>query len=160
MMERLKMPDSLAGPGVQANDAVREKIIAFAPGAVKIRGSRPGTDEYKSAFFIHARSAPVVCRPALSPALAFPGVVTQFTRTRNGMESPQFFPGPRIKGPRVAGGWASAFRTGKTNNYYIAPNCGGRCGSVIDAVQVGFHAGPKVQRAAVSERAIRLTGFR
>src|SRR5260370_13806498 len=98
--EGLEMPEALARAGIQADDTIGEKVIAFAAAAVKIRRSRTSPDEYQATLFINGTAAPIICRPSVLPGIPFPGLTPEFSGLRDCVEAPEFLSAPNIESTR------------------------------------------------------------
>src|SRR6185437_16126322 len=82
----LKMPDALAGFGVQRNKRVRKQIVAQAIRAIEIESSRTGWGENDSALDVEAHARPVVHAADILPGIFRPGIVAEFAGVRNGVK--------------------------------------------------------------------------
>src|SRR6266568_1748 len=117
--ERLEMPNPLAGECIQAQRAIRKEVIAFAVAPIEVGRGRAGAQENQAAFLVHARAAPVVGRSGAFPRVAFPGLMTEFVRARNGVESPQLLAGPHVKGAGIARRWPATFGAREPQDYNV-----------------------------------------
>ena len=96
MMDDLKMPDSFAGPCVQADDALAEKIVAEPMPAVEVmrRGFHRQIDIAQ--FRVGAHHRPDACVTSVFPRAVFPGFIAELARLRDRVKSPEQFAGSRI----------------------------------------------------------------
>src|SRR5439155_3754278 len=67
VMNRLEMPEALAGAGVQGEGAVGKKVVAFSISAPEIGGNRAGTAEEDAVFRVERKSTPRIGGAALFP---------------------------------------------------------------------------------------------
>ena len=88
-MDDLVVPDAAAGPRVEADDAVREQVVALAVAAIEVvrRGAHRQVDVAELQVGGHRR-------PDVGPAdpfgcAVFPGRVAELAGARHGMEGPQ-----------------------------------------------------------------------
>src|SRR5579864_6130074 len=103
VLHGLKMPDALAGRGLQSDQRVGEQIVAQTVGSVEIEGRRAGRHEDQAALFIHAHARPVVRRAAVFPGVLGPGFIPEFAGMRNGVKAPANFSGADVERADVAG---------------------------------------------------------
>ena len=101
-MTRLKVPDALAGIGVERQQRIGEQIVAEAVRAVEIGRRAAGGRVHDAALLVHRHARPVVRRPAVRPGVFRPGVVAEFARMRNGVEAPAELAGAHVVGAYVA----------------------------------------------------------
>ena len=91
VMQRLKVPDALARPGVESDRAVGEQVVAMPVAAVEVEGGRSESGEDQAALHVDAEPAPGIGRAAVLPGIAFPGLVSEFARigARSGTARPR-----------------------------------------------------------------------
>ena len=102
VVDALKMPEALAGFGVQGDEAVGKEIVADTICAVKIEGSGACGDVDDAAVGVDGHAGPVVGGAGVFPGVLGPGVVSKFAGLRNGAEGPAEFAGARVKSADVA----------------------------------------------------------
>ena len=102
VLDRLKMPDALAGVRIEREERVGEQVVAGTVGAVEIGRGGAGGDEDESTFYIDCHSRPVVGAARVGPGVLRPGVVAVLAGTRNGVERPAKPPGADVVGADVA----------------------------------------------------------
>ena len=87
-MDDLKVPEILAGTGVQSQQAVGVKVGSLAIGAVKVIGGRTDREIRDPSLLIDRYPAPGVGPANVLPRIFRPRVVTHVAGMRNGMKSP------------------------------------------------------------------------
>src|SRR5262249_16065473 len=90
----------------------------------------------------------------------FPRFVSEFARTRDGVETPELFAGANVERARIAWSWLAAFGTRKTKNDNVTANCGSGGLTVVDAVEIGVHAFPAIDCTRIAEAGIQEAGLR
>ena len=100
-MQRLKVPDALARPGVERDRAVREQVVAVPVAAVEVEGGRPESGEDQAAIHVDAEPAPGVRPAAVLPGIAFPRLVAELARTGHGPEPPDLLARADVERPDV-----------------------------------------------------------
>ena len=84
----LEVPDPLAGLGVDADDALREQVVAGAHAAVPVVRWGPGGQVDVAQLLVHRHRAPHVGVAAVAPRLVVPGVGAELLPLRDGVEDP------------------------------------------------------------------------
>jgi hypothetical protein len=103
VMNRLEIPFELARGCVHGDDGICEKVRARPVSAVVVRGRSADGHVDRVGLFVRGHvPAPDVCAGAAVPTIVEPGFVTDFTRTRDGVKSPEELAGDRVVGARVA----------------------------------------------------------
>src|SRR5580698_5915291 len=102
MMHKLEMPNSLAGFGVQCDQAVGKQIVSDAVSAIKVGSGRSGGYKDDPAFRVERHPRPVVGCPAISPRCLRPCLVAQLAGVRNGMKRPSQLPAVRVEGAYIS----------------------------------------------------------
>src|SRR5438445_12929371 len=82
------MPNSLSRLRVQGNQTIREEVIADSVRAVEIEYGRTGRNINDSPLRIKRHAGPIVGRASGCPCVFGPGIVTNFSRPRDGMTRP------------------------------------------------------------------------
>ena len=121
-MHLLKMPDSLAGSSVQGEGAVGEQVVSRAIRAIEIRGCRAGSAKKQSPFFVQSKTRPGIDAGSLFPGISLPCLVSNFSRTRNGVKSPDLFAGLAVEGANIAGRAGARFATEKPQDHPVFKN--------------------------------------
>ncbi|MCG3164009.1 MAG: hypothetical protein JMDDDDMK_05475 [Acidobacteria bacterium] len=125
VMRCLKMPDALAGSGVQADDAFSKQVIAKAVAAVPVVGRRAGRQVDVAQLFIQRHRRPDVGVAGVLPRLILPGLRAELACLRDGVEDPDGFARAGVECLHVA---ARRFLIGRpvgdrrADNYHIAIN--------------------------------------
>src|SRR2546422_3515495 len=100
----LVIPEKLACGGLQCHQGIPEKTLTLSVRAIKIVRGRPYGEEYHSTLVVDSHDRPHVGSRAVFPGITFPGVVSQFARSGDGVESPDRFSRPDIKGANISTG--------------------------------------------------------
>ena len=103
-MHELEMPEILAGVRIDRDDRRREQVVAGTIGADAIVVRRAERHVKNAARRIERRVAPHVDAGPVLGAPPAPGVVTEFTRARHGVERPHQLARRRVPRACVAGG--------------------------------------------------------
>ncbi len=99
VMNHLVVPDEPSAGGIERHQTIAKQILAFAVCAVEIVRGRADRKKYQTPFGIDAHHGPHICAGATLPSLAFPGFVSVFSGTRDGVEGPDKLPGADVKRP-------------------------------------------------------------
>ena len=99
----LKVPDALAGVGVESDEGIGEDVVAGAVCAVEVRGGRADGDEDDAAFGIEGDAGPGVRGAGVLPCIFGPGVVAELAGMGDGVELPADLSGANVKGADVSG---------------------------------------------------------
>ena len=160
-MDGLEVPATLAGGAVERHDAVAEQVGALAVAAVEVDRRRGERDEDHAALFIDAHRRPGVGAAALSPRVAFPGVVTVLAGTRHGVEAPDELAGTGVKSTDVATRpLRLAVADPSADDQHVAAGSHGRGDAVAQVgILVGQHALLEVDDAVDAEVGVELMRF-
>src|SRR5436309_4184553 len=94
------MPQPVARPGIQSDDAVREEVVSAMADANEIILGRSGGYEGDAALFVQRHAAPAIRGIALG---LVPGVVAKLARLRHRVECPAMLTGDDVEAPNVFG---------------------------------------------------------
>ena len=101
-MHTLEVPEALAGPNVQRDDAIAEQIVPRAePAEVVVRG-RVGRQIDDPPFRVGGHGCPRVDVAAPLPGVALPGLVAELTGPGDDVELPEVLPRARVVREDVA----------------------------------------------------------
>src|SRR5271168_2130857 len=102
-MGHLEVPDTLAPPGLHANEALSKETIARPVHPVVIVRRRSERQVHVAEFVVGAQHRPEVCGTSRLRGSVLPGVVTEVALVRDRVEGPKQFAGSDIKAAHVAG---------------------------------------------------------
>ena len=162
MPQRLKVPDALAGLGVERDRAVREKIIAVPVAAVEVKGGRPQPGEH------HARDSTSTLKPpqALTAPRPFhesPFHVScaEFPRPGHGPEPPDFLARANVERSDVSRrGDPGPFPARNADDDRIVPDGGGRGRPVVERSDFRVEPVTKIADSPCAEFRVELAGLR
>ena len=97
------MPDAAAGLALQAEQRLREQVVARPVPAVPVVGRRGGREIGVAQLLVGARDGPDVAGAGVLPRPVFPRVVPELARLGDGVEAPFQAPGDGVVAPDVAG---------------------------------------------------------
>ena len=103
MVDRLEMPEPLAGPDVERDDAVSEEIGAFPVPSIEVVLGASGRDVDDAALLVDRLLCPVVGAADGFPRVLGPGVVAELAGPRDGVKGPDQCSRADIERPNVAG---------------------------------------------------------
>ena len=103
VVNRLEVPDPLAGLEVEGDDAVREQVVAGPVPAVEVAGRHLHREVHVAQLGVDGHLAPYPGVPGVAPRIVQPGVVPEFVGARNGVEYPLPLAGPDVVAPDVPG---------------------------------------------------------
>ena len=103
VMDRLEMPDALAGLGVDADDALGEQVVPMPHPAVPVVGRRAGREIDVAELLVDGHRSPDVRVSAVAPRLVLPGIRPELVALRNGVEDPLHLAGARVEAAHVPG---------------------------------------------------------
>ena len=104
----LKMPDPLAGSGLQAEQRAGEEVVARTVPAKKVKGCRTGGNVDQAALLVQAHAGPAIGPAGGFPGLPGPGLVAHLARRGNGVEAPAKLAAAGVVSPNVPGGAGQA----------------------------------------------------
>src|SRR3954466_15859036 len=104
------MPDALARRRAQAEDRVREEIVAVPIGSVEVVRRRSGRCVDQAARVVERDTRPRVRTAAVLPRVWRARVVAELARMRNAVKGPSLRAGIDIEGADVAGRRRQALR--------------------------------------------------
>ena len=110
MVDELKMPFTLAGLEIDADQAVGKEIIAGAMASVKIGTRRFDGQVGKAKVFVYRHLGPHTGVAVDGPGFIEPAVIAEFAGPRNGVELPKLFAGMDIEGKNHAFGGVVGLR--------------------------------------------------
>src|SRR6266446_980196 len=122
VVDPLKMPDALARLRIQGNQAICEKIVTDAIGAIEIKCRRARGYIDNSALRIERHSGPIVRSAAGLPRIAGPGVIAKFTRVRDGVKRPAQLAGPNVVGANITRRGGKSLRVSSANDHQFLVN--------------------------------------
>src|SRR5262249_2133274 len=96
VVDRLEMPDALAGLRVEAEQALREEVVAWPGAPVLVVVGRLDWDVNVSEHLIRAHLSPDGDGARVRPRVVQPGVAAELARSRDRSELPQQLPGADI----------------------------------------------------------------
>ena len=102
MLHGLEVPDPLAGAGVEADDGLREEVVAEAVSAVVVVAWRPDGEVDEPAFGVEGHRRPDVGVAYPVPGAVLPGVVSELAGLRDQVEGPDQLAGRRAERLHVA----------------------------------------------------------
>ena len=97
VVDELVVPDALAGPGVQAHQALREQVVAGPMAAVEIVGGRLDRQIHVAQLQVGRHRCPHPGVAAVAPGVVLPGLVAELARLGDGVEDPQLLAGARVE---------------------------------------------------------------
>jgi len=103
VVDELEVPDDLAGPGVETDDALRIQVVPEPVAAVIVVGRRAGRDVDIAQLRIGAEQPPSIGGAGVAPRLVLPGLVPRLARLGNRMKLPQLAAGAHIEAADVTG---------------------------------------------------------
>ena len=103
VVDRLEVPDPLAGLGVDADDAFGEEVVAGAHAAVPVVGRGAGRQIDVAELLVDRHRAPDVRVAAVAPRFVVPGVGAELPALGDGVEDPLHFAGAGVEAAHVAG---------------------------------------------------------
>ena len=162
VMHRLEMPNPLAGLRIDTHQALREQIVSQSVTAVPIVGRRANRQVDITQVQVSAHHGPHIGVAAVAPRAVLPGVCTQLTALRNGMEYPALLPGADIESAHVPRGHLFVSRpihNRGADDHDIADNHWSRDDAVVFFIDFAAQSFGQINRAAVSETRIRQTGL-
>ena len=160
-MQRLKVPDALAGPGVERDRAVREQVVAAAIAAVEVEGRRAESGEDQPALLVDAEPTPGVGPAPVLPGIALPGLVSELSRTGHGVEPPEFLARADVERPDVPRrGDAGPFSAGDADDDGVLPEGRGGRRSIAQRRDLGIEVLAEIEDTAVGEFRVETAGLR
>ena len=88
VLHGLEVPDPLAGAGVEADDGLREEVVAEAVSAVVVVARRPDREVDEPPFGVEGHGRPDVRVADSVPGAVLPGVVAELAGLRDQVEGP------------------------------------------------------------------------
>ena len=101
-MHELVVPDALARLDVDADDRLREQVVARPVPAVHVVGGRGGRHVDVAELLVGREERPDGRVPAVLPRAVAPGVGAVFARLRDGVKDPLQLPGAHVERAHVA----------------------------------------------------------
>lgn len=126
VMHHLKMPEALAGAGVESEEAVGEEIGSSAVDAVEIvfRAGSGRIDD--PTLFVERELTPDIGAADSIPCAGRPCFVTELAGMRDGVEGPDDAAGANVEGSQIAGRGAIALIGGRAQDEQVFENAAGR----------------------------------
>ena len=103
-MHDLEMPQPLAGPRIEREQAVAEEVVALAIAAVEIVRWRAGRQKHDAVLLVEREIAPRVRAARVPEGGLRPRFVSVFTGTRNRVERPHELSGEHVVRADISGG--------------------------------------------------------
>ena len=154
--EHLIMPDALAGARVECDDAVREQVVANAIRAVEVEGRRARGGKNHRALRVDRHARPRIGATRNLPRLGGPGIVSEFTRMRDRVETPAQRAGLDVVRPDVAGSAGERLGNGAPDDQQILEHDARRARAHREAQYGAPQPCAQIDPAAVPERTNRL----
>src|SRR5271163_3046779 len=101
-MDSLKVPETLAGVGVECEEGIGVEIVADAVEAVEVVDGGASGDVDGAALFVEGHAGPVVGGAGDLPCVFGPGLVAGLAGKRNGVEDPAKLTSMDVVGADVA----------------------------------------------------------
>ena len=101
-MNRLVVPDAVAGGDLHRHDAVCEQVVAKTVPAVEVPGRHLDRQVDVAELFVDRHLAPDTSVAGVAPRVVQPAVVAELVRIRDGVEDPPPLPGPGVVPADVA----------------------------------------------------------
>ena len=99
VMNKLKMPEPLAGLGIQRQQAIGIQILAQTVATPEIEGCRAGRAEHDPPGFIEREARPHIGAADITVRLGGPGLVARLAGLGDGVEAPRQFSGANVESP-------------------------------------------------------------
>ena len=162
-MHELEVPDPLAGLGVQADQRVREQVVAGAVPAVVVGHRRADRQVDRAELRVGAHVRPDVRPAGPFPRLVAPGLVAELARLRNRVEDPLHLAGAHVVAADVS--WrrlltAGAFRDRRADHDRVAGHERCRADRVLARVDDAAEPPREVDPPVPPEFGVRLAGLR
>ena len=153
VMDRLEMPQALAGARVEREQAVAEEIRADAVRAVVVVGRRRNREIGDAALRIERDLAPHIDAARVLPGILGPGVVAELARLRNGVEGPHELAGDDVVGAHVTGSREIRLaRRAAEQDQVLEHASGRRRGDAPDRVRIAPESLAQIDDALLAER--------
>ena len=104
VVHHLVIPEKLARGGIQCHQGIPEKALTFSVRSIKIVRGRPYGKENHPPLHVHAHDGPHIGPRTVFPGITFPGLVSSFAGSGDGVEPPDQLSGTDIKGANVSAG--------------------------------------------------------
>ena len=161
VVNRLEVPEALAGPDVEREDAVGEQVLAVPVGAPEVRGRRSGRDVDDAASLVDGHLTPVVRAADVLVAVLGVGLVSELARPWNRVELPQELARENVVGADVARRRHDLLTRLTAEDDGVAPDAAGAGRLRVDARPLcARKSGAQVHDAVVAERHDGLAGAR
>ena len=155
VVDGLKVPDPLAGCGIQGKQRVCEQVGALPVPAEEVRRGGSGGHVDDAPLPVDGHARPVVGSADAQVCILRPGVVAEFTGARDGVKGPPDGAGPCIVGTNVAGSRRLALRDphGQYQEVFIYDP--GRVGDQIQVADIAPESRLEIDAAVMPEFADR-----
>ena len=160
-LDRLEVPHPPAGGGAQAEDRVREQVVAVTIGAVEVVGGRPRRGVDQPSRVIEGQPRPGVGAAAVAPGVFRPGLMAGLARVGDGVERPPLPAGVDIERADVARRGGQALGHDGAEDEEVAEEHARRIHAHAQGARVASAEAPaEIDAAVLSEAADRLPRVR
>ena len=160
-MNRMEVPEPLAGARIERQDTVGEEILAASIRAVEIVVSRPGRDVHDAALLVDRHRAPIVRAADVLERLLWPGVVAELAGQRYRVELPLLLAGDDVVRANIARRVDKSFARRGSENQQVLVDLAGTVR--LDSSGIALRArqaDPQIHDAVLAEGQNRLARLR
>ena len=161
VLHALEVPHAFTGCRAEAEDGVREQVVAVPVAAVEIvgGGSRRGEDE--TALLVEGDAGPGVGAAGVFPGVLRPRLVAELAGVRDGVERPLLPAGVDVERADVTRRRGQPFRHDRSDNQEVAVEHAGRVDADVERARIASgEALAQIDAAVLSEPRHRLTRVR